>query len=117
MLTEDQLHDFEQKLLAEKKQLEHELASFADKQAGGDYKTRYEDFGDEDDDNAEEYRQHEIQLSLEKKLESALNDVQDALKRIDTGTYGTCEVCGEAIKLERLEVYPAARFCMTHANQ
>ncbi|MGB0757800.1 MAG: TraR/DksA family transcriptional regulator [Patescibacteria group bacterium] len=117
MLTEDQLHDFEQKLNEEKKKLEQELDSFADKQAEGDYKTRYQDFGDEEDDNAEEYRQHEIQLSLEKKLEPALKDVTDALARIDTGTYGTCEVCGEAIKTERLEAYPSARFCMAHADK
>ena len=35
-----------------------------------------------------------------------------ALKRIDEGSYGTCEACGKAIGDDRLEALPAARFCL-----
>ena len=35
--------------------------------------------------------------------------------RIDLGTYGICEVCGEPIPAARLEVRPAATTCVRHA--
>lgn len=38
-----------------------------------------------------------------------------ALGRIDDGTYGVCEVCGEPIPAARLEVRPAATRCVRHA--
>ncbi len=47
-------------------------------------------------------------------LSARLTDVRDALAKIEQGTYGTCEVSGEAIEEERLEANPAARTCMAH---
>ncbi|MEN9852315.1 MAG: hypothetical protein RI996_258 [Candidatus Parcubacteria bacterium] len=43
------------------------------------------------------------------QLENRLMDVERALDKISAGTYGTCEVSGEPIELERLEANPAAR--------
>lgn len=40
-----------------------------------------------------------------------LQDVGDALSRLDAGTYGDCAHCGEAIPAARLMVQPAARLC------
>ena len=40
-----------------------------------------------------------------------LQDVEDALARLDAGTYGDCARCGEAIPSARLMVQPAARHC------
>jgi DnaK suppressor protein len=44
----------------------------------------------------------------------ALDDVDHALRRLDDGTYGTCEVCGVAIDEARLEAIPTARTCEDH---
>ena len=41
-----------------------------------------------------------------------LEDVDRALRTLEKGTYGICEACGEAISPERLEAYPASRFCL-----
>lgn len=49
-------------------------------------------------------------------LERQWNDINRALKKIDDGTYGTCEVCGAAIEPERLEANPSARTCKAHMN-
>src|SRR4051794_22174168 len=38
-----------------------------------------------------------------------------ALERLREGTYGVCERCGRAIPVERLEIRPAARTCVTCA--
>jgi RNA polymerase-binding transcription factor DksA len=52
-----------------------------------------------------------------KQLETQLLDVSDALTRIEEGTYGVCEVCGEQIEEGRLNANPAARTCVAHMNQ
>lgn len=46
------------------------------------------------------------------ELKQRLSDVTSALKKMDDGTYGNCENCGEKISSERLEVFPTARFCL-----
>lgn len=54
--------------------------------------------------------------ALAAQLRDQLDDVEHALARLDEGTYGTCEVCGEPIGDARLEVMPATRFCIQHAG-
>ncbi|MEL5989837.1 TraR/DksA family transcriptional regulator [Microbacterium phosphatis] len=44
-----------------------------------------------------------------------LRDIDAALERIDAGTYGVCEVCGEAIPEGRLLARPTAARCVRHA--
>ena len=52
---------------------------------------------------------------LAAQLRAELDEVERALEKIDAGTYGVCEVCGEAIAEPRLEAMPATRFCIQHA--
>jgi DnaK suppressor protein len=47
-------------------------------------------------------------------LEGELEDIDHALRRIEDGSYGTCEECGKAIGDDRLEAKPWARFCIVH---
>ena len=42
-------------------------------------------------------------------------EFDDALRRVDAGTYGSCEKCGRPIGAERLAARPFARFCMACA--
>ena len=58
---------------------------------------------------------YEDNAAILKELEARLQDVLAALKRIEEGTYGTCETDGEAIPEARLEANPAARTCVAHA--
>lgn len=41
-----------------------------------------------------------------------LTMVEDALRRLEVGTYGVCESCGRAIDPARLAVLPQARMCV-----
>ena len=43
--------------------------------------------------------------------ESALAEIDAALRRLDDGSYGTCEHCTKPIPAERLEVLPMSRLC------
>ena len=54
----------------------------------------------------------EKDLSILEQIEAELADVEHALRRLDDGSYGTCEACGKVIDDARLEALPAARFCL-----
>ena len=54
----------------------------------------------------------ERDLSILERVQAELADVEHALRRLDDGTYGTCEACGRPIDAGRLEALPAARFCL-----
>ena len=56
--------------------------------------------------------EREKDMSVLEQVEAELSDIEHALKRLDDGTYGTCEACGKKISDERLEALPAARFCL-----
>jgi len=49
-------------------------------------------------------------------LRESLAKVEDALRRLDEGTYGFCENCQEPIPTARLEAMPDARRCMSCAS-
>jgi len=54
--------------------------------------------------------------ALSDHSELRLKEVNDALKRIEDGTYGICQVCQREIPLERLKANPAASTDMGHAE-
>jgi len=54
--------------------------------------------------------------ALAGSLTETLRDVDDALAKLDAGTYGRCEQCGGEIGEARLEAMPAARLCITCAS-
>jgi RNA polymerase-binding protein DksA len=54
----------------------------------------------------------EIDYSLEENSEQVLRSIDRALQRIDEGTFGICETCGQPISEERLEAIPYATQCI-----
>jgi|YelNatPaOPRAMG01_1025707.scaffolds.fasta_scaffold130834_3 DnaK suppressor protein len=54
----------------------------------------------------------ERNLALLANLRRTLEQVEAALKRLNAGTYGLCEVCGEPIDRARLEALPYAAQCL-----
>ena len=55
--------------------------------------------------------------ALAGNLRESLNDVEDALVKLDNGTFGNCEGCGQPIAPDRLEAKPAAKLCMECASK
>jgi RNA polymerase-binding transcription factor DksA len=55
--------------------------------------------------------------ALAKSLAETLSEVEHALAKIEDGTYGTCENCGQPISPARLEAKPAARHCINCASK
>ena len=56
----------------------------------------------------------EKDASIIESVRAALEDIEAATARLDAGTYGTCQRCGEPIADDRLEAMPAARYCLEH---
>jgi DnaK suppressor protein len=55
--------------------------------------------------------------ALAKSLKETLTDVEHALVKLESGNYGVCESCGQAIAPARLEAKPAARTCINCASK
>ena len=63
-------------------------------------------------EEATESLELEKRLALEKNVGEAKSEIERALRKMDEGTYGTCDVCGKTIPPERLEALPQATLCL-----
>jgi DnaK suppressor protein len=70
-----------------------------------------ENFADSGQVAAEQGEAHALASSLKDQLDA----VEQALVKLDEGTYGLCERCQQPIPAARLEAVPASRFCIEHA--
>ena len=68
------------------------------------------------DDQAVINEQNDVRKNLLVEAQQNLELVNNALLRIENGTYGICTVSGEEIEPERLEAVPFATTCMKHAK-
>ncbi|MFA6587957.1 MAG: TraR/DksA C4-type zinc finger protein [Patescibacteria group bacterium] len=71
----------------------------------------FEEHGIKDEENAAEVAEYQNRLSLEKNLEKAKGEIEEALKKVEAGTYGICQECGNQIESERLKILPSATIC------
>ncbi|OYW26546.1 MAG: hypothetical protein B7Z47_07500 [Chthoniobacter sp. 12-60-6] len=74
-------------------------------------------FGMHQADAGSDAYDRDFALSLLGKEQDALYEINEALKRIETGTYGLCEGTGVTIPEERLEAMPFARFSVTYQEK
>jgi DnaK suppressor protein len=78
-------------------------------QASMENNTRQGDMADQASGNNEVH----IQLKLKQTDAKILQAIEEALGRIDKGTYGVCRDCGEPIADARLDAIPWTRVCIT----
>ncbi len=109
-LTKTQLRAIRDALLEERAQL---LAQVADLDAEADVKN-WRDAGFDDDpaDSGSASFERETAQSLSNHARGLLEQIDDAVRRIDNGTYGKCERCGKMIEAARLDALPYATLCM-----
>jgi DnaK suppressor protein len=70
-----------------------------------------DDLPDEMDLASSEYLQS-FTFRLRGREKSFLDKIEKALKKIDEGTFGVCEECGEEISVKRLEARPETTLCI-----
>ena len=108
--------DVRQRLETERDRLETVRATFADEHLQDESEqeaiSELSGYDQHQADVGSETFEREKDLSILERVEGELDDVEHALRRLEEGTYGTCEACGRPIGDARLEVQPAARFCV-----
>jgi RNA polymerase-binding transcription factor DksA len=109
---------FKEKLEEQKKRLETEMGGIgrSNPNVPGDWEPIPSETGTEADlaDQAEVVMSRESNTAILADLEARYDTILAALKRIENGKYGKCEVCGEEIEEARLEADPSATTCKKH---
>jgi RNA polymerase-binding transcription factor DksA len=116
-VDKDKLESYRSRLIKEKERLQGELKVIHDENAeaagsraagvGGD-----QNFEDHMGDAATDLFDRERDLSLEQNVIDLIGQVDNALERIESGTYGLCEVCRRPIDEARLKAIPYASLCL-----
>lgn len=109
-LTKKDLAAFREALESERGELASQIAEL---DAEADI-TRWRDGGFDDDpaDTGSANIERERAQSLSNHARRLLVMIDDALARIEDGTYGTCGRCGDPIPKNRLKAIPHAAFCL-----
>jgi DnaK suppressor protein len=98
-----------EKILQQINNLSEDTLSSSQRDSSGDLSGYSMHMADVGTDNF----QRELALGLVSNEQQVLYRIEEALKRIDQGTYGKCEVCGESIKDSRLKALPFATMCIS----
>ena len=108
------LEEMKASLLKEQEKLESELSGIArkDDSITDNYKSTFPEFGNDEDENANEVAEYSDRLSIEHTLEKQLRDVKQALENITSGIYGVCKHCGNEIEPGRLKIRPTSSSCV-----
>ena len=99
------------KLEAEKKRIQDELAQLVTSQYL-DERREGSPFGKREEE-ATESMELEKRLAVELRLKSLLTEVDQALQKLDNGSYGVCDMCRLPIDPARMEALPQAILCMS----
>jgi DnaK suppressor protein len=109
-----------QQLLALKKRLGDDLTELEEEAlrgVGGEASGGLSDVPIHPADLGTENHEEEVSLGLLENEDQILAEVNDALERIEQGTFGRCENCGQEISRERLKALPYARYCVRCAQR
>jgi DnaK suppressor protein len=109
-LREKKIREIKKKLIAQRKALLAEAIDALNELPG---QTVFPDLGDQA--SAEIDRSFMLRLrGRERKL---LKKIDGAIERIDQGTFGICDKCGEEINIKRLEARPVTNMCIECKTQ
>lgn len=110
-MNKKDLKKFEDKLLSERARLTGSIRTIEDASrhdSGRDNSADLSSYAESGTDTFE----LETSLNIASGASDRLSNVEDALIRLQDGTYGVCEMCQSEIPLKRLEVFPSARHCV-----
>ncbi len=115
-LTAEEIQEFKALLLAKRKEILGDVSTIEKEtlqKSRSDLSNMPIHMADLGSDNFEQ----EFTLGLLDSERKVIMEIDDALKRIENGTYGICEGTGKPIERERLEAIPWARYCVEYASQ
>ena len=114
MVSQDSQQEIRARLASERERLRSEMDGL---RAGVSSETFQDDEGTDTvsthpADDASEMFEREKNLSVLGTLQSSMDDIDNALAKLDAGTYGQCDNCGRPIGDKRLEAIPFAVYCI-----
>jgi DnaK suppressor protein len=112
-LTKKQLQHFKEKLLAEKNKVLEEMDELQQsnlKQSISDSSGEISRYSYHLGDVASLSYGREFSMGLAERQQKYLEQIDEALQRIEDDVYGICKVTGEPIPIERLEEVPVAKY-------
>jgi RNA polymerase-binding protein DksA len=117
-LTSQEVTDLEERLRTERGELEEQLTTIEDQAFAATQSDLSGDVGvdAESADAGTATFEREKELSIEQNVRDLIAKIDRALKRIETGTFGICEVCGKPIEKARLKALPYADLCIKDAQ-
>ena len=112
-MQKDKLEKYHKILVNEKARLENEIRDFQDEEKYSQQESTAElsSYDNHPGDSGSETFEREMDLGLKDNTFTLLKQVDDALDKIKSGSYGICQKCGDKIRDDRLEVVPYASFC------
>ncbi|MCA1595390.1 MAG: TraR/DksA C4-type zinc finger protein [Chloroflexi bacterium] len=103
-------------LVEERKRLLKTLSRSLSPEGGADeppdLQNNLSDYPDHPADLSTELFEREKEQTLKRNARELLERVEDALRKIENGTYGICSNCDKPIPERRLEVLPSAVYCV-----
>lgn len=115
-MDQDRMARLRKKLLAEKREIEERVqAHYGMREPMSTSIQEFSMYDNHPADIGSELFEREKDLALDSLDREALKEIDQALARMDDGTYGVCTVCGREIPEERLEALPRAMTCVEHA--
>jgi RNA polymerase-binding transcription factor DksA len=114
MFSKEQIKEYKSKLEVEKEKIQKELSSFgvAKSNDPNNYDSYIPEIGLSQEDNVQEMAEYINRISSESLLENRLKEINQAIHKIKVGTFGICEECKKEIEVKKLEINPAADFCI-----
>jgi DnaK suppressor protein len=101
-------NDVRNVLEKERIRLMQELAGYADSTGGDRAVSSY----NKKIEAADQLSEFERSQALGQRLKQQLSEVEHALDKLEKGTYGLCDICGQPIAPERLKALPQTSYCL-----
>jgi RNA polymerase-binding protein DksA len=117
-LTADEIEELRTRLESEREELAAQLTTIEDQAFAATQSDMSGDVGvdDESADAGTATFEREKELSIEQNVRDLIQKIDRALKRIEDGTYGICEVCGKPIEKARIKALPYVDLCIKDAQ-
>jgi RNA polymerase-binding protein DksA len=117
-LTSQEIEELRARLESEREELSTQLTTIEDQAFAATQSDMSGDVGvdDESADAGTATFEREKELSIEQNVRDLIQKIDRALKRIEDGTYGICEVCGKPIEKARIKALPYVDLCIKDAQ-
>ncbi len=114
-LSKEQIKQFRQLLITERAKCAEEIKSLAQdaskspREASGDLSAYTVHMAD----MAADTHERELSMNIVSSEQEILYQIDDALKRLDEGSFGVCQQCNQPITMSRLKAVPYASLCIS----